>query len=250
MPDSSNKVLVVATSHGAMGDTGHRTGVWLEELAAPYYAFLDGGSDVTLASIKGGEIPFDPRSLPARAGEGPGEEPADGQREVPALARRFLADAEAMRAARGSPAVGGFGDGSGFDAVFLPGGHGTMWDLPANEALARLVGSMFDRGKVVAAVCHGPAGLVSAKRADGRPVVEGLRVSGFTNTEEDGVGLSGVVPFLLEDRLRELGGRFERGPDWQPYAVRDGNLVTGQNPQSSELVARQVLAALGKADAP
>ena len=119
-----------------------------------------------------------------------------------------------------------------------------MWDLPQSEALARLVGSMYDQGRIVAAVCHGPAGLVSAKRADGRPVVDGRKVSGFTNSEEDGVGLSGVVPFLLEDRLKELGGRFERGPDWQPYGVRDGNLITGQNPQSSELVARLVLGAL------
>ena len=119
-----------------------------------------------------------------------------------------------------------------------------MWDLPQSEALARLVGSMYDQGRIVAAVCHGPAGLVSAKRADGRPVVDGRKVSGFTNSEEDGVGLSGVVPFLLEDRLSELGGRFERGPDWQPYGVRDGNLITGQNPQSSELVARLVLGAL------
>ena len=124
-----------------------------------------------------------------------------------------------------------------------------MWDLPESEALARLVGSMFDQGKIVAAVCHGPAGLVAARRRDGRPIVEGRRVNGFTNSEEDGVGLRDVVPFLLEDRLKELGGRFERGPDWQPFAVRDGNLVTGQNPQSSDLVARHVLDALRNARA-
>ena len=248
MPDSRNKVLIVTTSHGQMGATGHRTGVWLEELASPYYALFDGGAEVTLASIRGGEIPFDPRSLPAEASEGPGEQPEE-QQKVPASGRRFLADETAMHAARNSPAVDRFQDGGGFDAVFLPGGHGTMWDLPESAALARLVGAMFDRGKAVAAVCHGPAGLVSARRADGRPVVEGRRVNGFTNSEEDAVGLSAVVPFLLEDRLKQLGGRFERGPDWHPYAVQDGNLITGQNPQSSELVAHLVLSTLKKAAA-
>ena len=122
-----------------------------------------------------------------------------------------------------------------------------MWDAATDETLAQIVGSLFDRGKVVSAVCHGPAGLVRATRRDKRPIVEGRRVSCFTNTEEEAVGLSQVVPFLLEDRLKELGGLFERGPDWQPYAVRDGNLITGQNPQSSESLAQHVLAALGLA---
>jgi len=242
-----NKVLIVTTSHGEMGATGHRTGVWLEELATPYYVLLDGGADVTLASVRGGEIPFDPRSLPSEAGKAPGEEPED-QQEIPASVRRFLADEQAMRIARDSPAVDRFLLES-FDAILLPGGHGTMWDLPESEPLARLVGSMFDQGKIVAAVCHGPAGLVAAKRQDGHPIVEGRRVNGFTNSEEDGVGLSQVVPFLLEDKLKELGGRFERGPDWQPYAVQDGNLITGQNPQSSELVAQRMLGALKGAKA-
>ncbi len=121
-----------------------------------------------------------------------------------------------------------------------------MWDAANDETLARIIGSMFDQGKVVAAVCHGPAGLVKAKRQDAQPIVDGRRVSAFTNTEEEAVGLTAVVPFLLEDRLKELGGRFERAPDWQPFAVQDGNLITGQNPQSSELVARHVLTSLGK----
>ncbi len=237
------KVLIVATSHAEMGATGHPTGVWLEELATPYYALLDGGAEVTLASVKGGEIPFDPRSLPRAAGEAGGEEPAGEQEETPASVRRFLADEGAMRAARSTQAVESFAP-EAFDAVFLPGGHGTMWDLPESRALARLVGAMTDQGKVVAAVCHGPAGLVAARRADGRPVVEGRRVAGFANTEEDGVGLSQVVPFLLEDRLKELGGLYERGPDWQPFAVADGALVTGQNPQSSGLVAERILGLL------
>lgn len=236
------KVLVVATSHAELGSSGHRTGVWLEELATPYYVLQDGGADVMLVSIKGGEIPFDPRSVPAEAGQGPGDKPAD-QQDAPASVRRFLADDRTQAIARNSPALDSV-DPQAFDAVFLPGGHGPMWDTANDELLARIIGSMFDAGKPVAAVCHGPAGLVRAKRHDGRPIVEGRRVSAFTNTEEEAVGLIKVVPFLLEDRLKELGGRFERGPDWQPYAVRDGNLITGQNPQSSELVGRHVLQAL------
>ncbi|MCB5177202.1 type 1 glutamine amidotransferase domain-containing protein [Microvirga lenta] len=236
------KVLIVATSHDRLGSAGHRTGVWLEELATPYYTLLDGGAEITLVSIKGGAIPWDPRSLPAEAGEGPGEKPEE-QQEVPASVHRFLEDEQVMQLARNSPALGSV-DAASFDAVFLPGGHGPMWDAANDETLARLIGTMFDQGKVVAAVCHGPAGLVQAKRQDGRPIVEGLRVSAFTNTEEEAVGLTTVVPFLLEDRLKELGGRFERGPDWQPFAVQDRNLITGQNPQSSELVARHVLTAV------
>ncbi|WP_230533775.1 type 1 glutamine amidotransferase domain-containing protein [Microvirga roseola] len=239
----AHKVLVIATSHDQMGSTGHHTGVWLEELATPYYALLVGGAEVTLVSIKGGAIPWDPRSMPAEAGEGLGEKPEE-QQEVPASVRRFLSDEEIMETARNSPALSSVDHGS-FDAVFLPGGHGPMWDAANDETLARVIGSMFDQGKIVAAVCHGPAGLVQAKRQDGRPIVEGRQVSAFTNTEEEAVGLTSVVPFLLEDRLKELGGRFERGPDWQPFAVHDGNLITGQNPQSSELVARHVLTALG-----
>jgi putative intracellular protease/amidase len=239
------KVLVVATSHNQMGSTGHRTGVWLEELATPYYALLDGGVEITLVSIKGGAIPWDPRSLPAEAGEGPGEKPEE-QQEVPASVRRFLADDEAVQSARNSPALGSV-DAHFFDAVFLPGGHGPMWDAANDKTLARVVGSMFDGGKVVAAVCHGPAGLVKARQKDGRSIIDGRRVSCFTNTEEAAVGLTAVVPFLLEDRLKELGGRFERGSDWQPFAVVDGNLITGQNPQSSELVAGHVLSSLVRA---
>lgn len=239
------KVLVVATSHDQMGSTGHRTGVWLEELATPYYALLDGRAEVTLVSIKGGAIPWDPRSMPAEAGEGPGEKPEE-QQEVPASVHRFLSDGKATATARNSPALSSVDPGS-FDAVFLPGGHGPMWDAANDETLARIIGTMFAQGKVVAAVCHGPAGLVKAKQQDGRPIVDGRRVSGFTNTEEEAVGLTKVVPFLLEDRLKELGGRFERGPDWQPFAVQDGNLITGQNPQSSELVAQHVLTSLGRA---
>lgn len=229
----NRKVLIVTTSHAELGNTGHRTGVWLEELAAPYYALREAGAEVTVASIKGGEIPFDPRST--------GEEQSDVP--VPETARRFLADPGAMAAAKDSPSIDEV-DAASFDAIFLPGGHGAMWDMPGNATLAQTVGSLFDAGKIVSAVCHGPAGLVSAKRRDGRPVVDGKRVNCFTNAEEEAVGLTDVVPFLLETRLRELGGRFEGASDWQPFAVGDRNLITGQNPMSSELVARNVIEAL------
>ncbi len=236
------RVLIVTTSHARMGDTGHATGLWAEELAAPYYVLLEGGADITLASIRGGEVPFDPRSLPQSAGSGAGEKPAEGQ-EVPASVTRFLADGTATALVRSTPGIAEVADRD-FDAVFLPGGHGTMWDLPGNETLARLIGRMFDEGRIVSAVCHGPAGLVAARRFDGRPIVEGRRVTAFTNSEEEGVGLRDVVPFLLENRLRDLGGRWESGADWQPHVVRDGNLITGQNPQSSESVAQKLLEAL------
>ena len=239
----ARNVLVVATSHDRMGETGHQTGVWLEELATPYYALLDGGAQVTLSSIKGGKIPWDPRSVPAQEGQDTGGA-SGSQQETPASVTRFLADSAVMRIAENSPALASL-EAEPYDAIFLPGGHGPMWDAATDETLARLVGRMFDAGKVVAAVCHGPAGLVLAKRQDGRSILDGRRVTCFTNTEEEAVGLTQVVPFLLEDRMKALGGRFERGGDWQPFAIADGHLITGQNPQSSELVARHVLAALG-----
>jgi putative intracellular protease/amidase len=227
------RVLIVTTSHAELGSTGHRTGVWLEELAAPYLALRDAGVELTVASIRGGEIPFDPRST--------GKEQSDVP--VPATARRFLQDSDAMTAAKHSLSVDEV-DAASPDAIYLPGGHGAMWDMPNSLPLARIVGSLFDTGRIVSAVCHGPAGLVSVKRHDGRPLVEGKRVNSFTNSEEQAVGLAKVVPFLLQTRLSELGGRFEGGPDWQPKVVRDGNLITGQNPMSSDLLARTVIEAL------
>jgi putative intracellular protease/amidase len=224
------KILIVTTSHDKLGDTGQPTGLWLEELAAPYYALADSGAELTLASIKGGAIPIDPKS----------REPDGG---VPASVERFLADPKAVAAAKATPAIGEINAGD-YDAIFLPGGHGTMWDLPGSRALARAVGSVLDAGRVVAAVCHGPAGLVSARTESGHPVVEGKRVSCFTDSEEKAVGLTEVVPFLLETRLRTLGAQIEKAPDFQPFAVRDGNLITGQNPASSERVAELVLEVL------
>ena len=230
------KVLIVLTSHTQLGDTGKPTGFYFEELAVPYWAFTDAGHAVEIASIAGGPAAHDPSSLKP--------EPADR----PAAVQRFASDPAAMAKLAATRPVADL-DPAAYDAVFLPGGHGTMWDLPGNEALARVVGSVFDRGAVVGAVCHGPAGLVSAKRADGRPLVEGRRVNAFTDAEEAAVGLTAIVPFLLETRLRELGTRVEGGPNFQPYAVRDGNLVTGQNPMSSALVAEHMLTSLAEADA-
>jgi putative intracellular protease/amidase len=221
------KILIVTTSHRLLGDTGRPTGLWLEELATPYYTLADNGAELTLASIKGGAIPIDPKS----------REPEGG---VPASVERFLADPKAVAVAKATPALSEINAGD-YDAIFLPGGHGTMWDFPGSGALARAVGAALEAGRVVAAVCHGAAGLVSAKTDGGRPIVEGKRVSCFTDSEERVVGLTQVVPFLLETRLRALGAQIEKGPDFQPFAVRDGNLITGQNPASSERVAELVL---------
>ncbi|MFC3675552.1 type 1 glutamine amidotransferase domain-containing protein [Ferrovibrio xuzhouensis] len=222
-------VLVVATSHNVM-DNGHLTGLWAEELAAPWLAFAAAGCRLTLASVRGGPIPFDPRSVH-------GDEPQ------PETVRRFLADRAAMEAVQVTPAIADV-DIADVDAIFLPGGHGTMWDLPQSAALAVRIASLFEQGRIVAAVCHGPAGLVSAKGRDGKPIVAGRRLTAFTDAEEEKVGLNEVVPFLLESRLRDLAADFVAGPDFQPHAIADGNLVTGQNPASSEAVAQAVLQAL------
>lgn len=226
MPNRS--ILIVTTSHDLIGSTGKATGVWLEELTTPYYLFKDAGVEVTIASIRGGRVPVDPSSTSG---------------EIPESARRFLADPEAQRAVAATPAIDAV-DVASYDAVFLPGGHGTVWDLPESAALARGLTAAYAAGKVVSAVCHGPAGLVGVTDPSGAPLVKGRRVSGFTDTEEVLAGLDKTVPFLLESKLRELGGLYEKGADFQPFAVADGRLVTGQNPASSGLVAKLVLEAL------
>jgi putative intracellular protease/amidase len=223
---------MIATSAATMGDSSEPTGVWLEELTTPYYAFVDAGADVTLASIAGGAIPVDPRST-----EG------DGEKE--ASVKRYLADPALQQAVAETPRFDTL-PSEDFDAVFLPGGHGTMFDYPGSSALAALVGEMYASGKIVAAVCHGPAGLVSAKTADGSPLVKGRKVAAFTDSEERAVGLADAVPFLLETRLKELGANHVSGPDWAPFAVRDGNLVTGQNPASAAKTADLVMAAFAE----
>ncbi len=221
------KILLILTSQATMGNDPRPTGVWFEELSTPYYAFADAGAEVDIASIAGGRIPIDPHSIEGAGGNPPSVE-------------RFLKDKAAMAKLEHSLKIDGISAGD-YAAVFLPGGHGTMWDLPGSVRLADLLSSAWGGGKVIAAVCHGPAGLVGAKDAGGRPLVAGRRVSAFSNSEEATAGLTGKVPFLLETRLRELGAKYEHGPDFQPFAVRDGNLVTGQNPASSGKVAELVL---------
>ena len=224
------KILMVLTSHDQLGDTGKKTGFWLEEFAAPYYAFKDAGADVTLASPAGGQPPLDPKS----------DEP-DAQTDA---TRRFKAD-EPAQAALAHTAKLADVSGEGFDALFYPGGHGPLWDLAEDAHSIKLIEAMAAAGKTVAAVCHAPGVLRHAKAADGSPLVKGRKVTGFTNTEEAAVQLTKVVPFLVEDMLVKNGGQYSKGGDWQPYVVTDGKLITGQNPASSAPAALAVLAQLG-----
>jgi len=224
------RVLLVVTSHGELGSSGAKTGFWLEELAAPYYALLEGGARVDIASPLGGAPPVDPKS---ESGES-------------AVVARFHGDAAARAKLAATKKLADVA-GEAYDAYFVVGGHGVMWDLAENATLAAMLGHAHDEGRVVAAVCHGPAGLTKARSRAGEPIVKGRRVAGFSNEEEAAVRLADVVPFALETRLVELGARYERGAMWAPFAVRDGNLVTGQNPASSEAVAKLVLDALREA---
>jgi putative intracellular protease/amidase len=221
------KILMVVTSHDKLGATGRKTGFWLEEFAAPYYAFKDAGAEITVVSPLGGRPPLDPKS----------EEPSAQSRDT----RRFASDpaAQAVLAYTGKLSAVSASD---FDAVFYPGGHGPLWDLAEDKASIALVEAMIAAGKPVAAVCHAPGVLRHVKNADGAPLVQGKLVTGFTNTEERAAGLSEVVPFLVEDMLRENGGSYSRAADWQPHVVTDGLLITGQNPASSEPAAKALLA--------
>ena len=225
------KALIVVTSHSDLGATGRKTGFYFDEMAAPYYALADAGYEVEIASTKGGAAPWDAGSY----GE-PGRRPAAVQ--------RFIDDADAMAKIKATRAVADV-DPTVYRAVFLPGGHGTMWDF-RDPKLARLIGTAWDHGAVVGAVCHGPAGLIDAKRAGGKPLVEGLKVNSFTNAEESAVNLTAVVPFLLETELRMRGAVFENSGNFEEHAVRDGRLVTGQNPRSVAKVARCMLDALAE----
>jgi putative intracellular protease/amidase len=227
-------ILMVLTSHDRLGDTGKKTGFWLEEFAAPYYVFKDAGATVTLASPKGGQPPLDPKS----------DEP-DAQTEA---TRRFHADPAAGEALANTRKLSSLAAAQldEFDAVFYPGGHGPLWDLAEDADSIRLIEAMDAAGKPVAAVCHAPGVLGRVKGPDGAPFVKGKRVTGFTNTEEAAVGLTDVVPFLVEDMLVKNGGRYSKAGDWEPYVVTDGLLVTGQNPASSEPGARALLSLLNK----
>jgi putative intracellular protease/amidase len=224
------KILMVLTSHDQLGNTGEKTGFWLEEFAAPYYAFKDAGAAITLVSPLGGQPPLDPKS------DDPSFQTAD--------THRFKADApaQALLASTGKLRDVSAAD---FDAVFYPGGHGPLWDLAEDASSIALIEAMLKAGKPVAAVCHAPAVLRHPKSAHGSSVVMGKSVTGFTNTEEAAVGLTDVVPFLVEDMLKKNGGSYSQGADWQPYVVTDGLLITGQNPASSEPAAQALLKMLG-----
>lgn len=225
------KILMVLTSHDELGTTGKKTGFWLEELAAPYYAFLDAGAEITLASPKGGQPPLDPKS----------DEPDSQTDET----RRFHADS-AAQAVLASTVKLDTVEQEAFDAVFYPGGHGPLWDLANDKHSISLIEQTLQAGKPVALVCHAPGVLRDVKNADGTPLVKGKKVTGFTNSEEEGVGLTEVVPFLVEDVLKQNGGLYSRGDDWQSYTVQDGLLITGQNPGSSAETAKVLLASLAK----
>ncbi|AUQ65280.1 type 1 glutamine amidotransferase domain-containing protein [Phaeobacter sp. HS012] len=223
------KILMVLTSHDKLGDTGEKTGFWLEEFAAPYYVLKDAGADITLASPKGGQPPLDPKS--------------DDESAQTDATRRFKEDTAAQDALANTKPLAEVKD-DGFDAVFYPGGHGPLWDLAEDADSRRLIEAFAHSDRPVGAVCHAPAVFRHTKDADGAPLVQGKRVTGFSNSEEDGVGLTDVVPFLVEDMLAQNGATYEKGDDWASFALTDGKLVTGQNPASSEEAAKQLLALL------
>ena len=224
------RILMILTSHDVLGSTGQKTGFWLEELASPYYVFKDAGAQVTLASPKGGQPPIDPKS-----------NTPDWQTDA---TRRFEGDPEAKAALAKTKRIAEL-DAGDYDAIFFPGGHGPMWDYPGDQTLANLIEAFDEEVKPIAAVCHGPAALVAAKRSDGLPLVNGRKVTGFTNGEEAAVELTEVVPFLLEEKLKDLGGNYVKGPDFKSFVIADGHIVTGQNPASSAAAAEKVLEALG-----
>tara|TARA_R110001592_G_scaffold204815_1_gene455106 strand:+ start:150 stop:824 length:675 start_codon:yes stop_codon:yes gene_type:complete len=223
------KILMVLTSHDKLGDTGKKTGFWLEEFAAPYYVFKDAGAEVTLASPKGGQPPLDPSS-----------DTDDAQTEA---TTRFKSDAAAQKDLANT-AVLSTVSADGFDAIFYPGGHGPLWDLAEDGDSTALIETFAASDRPIGAVCHAPAVFRHPKGTDGKPLVSGKTVTGFTNTEEDAVGLTDIVPFLVEDMLKDNGGTYKKGDDWASFVVTDGKLVTGQNPASSEEAARKLLALL------
>jgi putative intracellular protease/amidase len=228
------KILMVLTSHDRLGDTGRKTGFWLEEFAAPYFTFKDAGAEIVIASPKGGQPPLDPKS----------NEPTF-QTD---LTHRFEADPAAQDALANTVRLDSVSQ-EDFDTVFYPGGHGPMWDLAEDPVSAALIESFLAAGKPVALVCHAPGVLHHVHKADGRPLVEGKKVTGFTNSEEEAVGLTNIVPFLVEDELKRLGGIFSKGADWEPYVLIDGALITGQNPASSGPAAKLLLEQLVPAEA-
>lgn len=221
------KILMVLTSHDELGNTGKKTGFWLEEFAAPYYVFKDAGAEITLASPKGGQPPLDPSS--------------DAEGAQTDATRRFKKDADAQGRLAGTIALSAV-SADGFDAIFYPGGHGPLWDLAGDKNSIALIEAFAKSDRPIGAVCHAPGVFKHTKGIDGKPLVSGKRVTGFTNTEEDAVGLTDVVPFLVEDMLKANGGRYEKAEDWAEFVLTDEKLVTGQNPASSEEAARKLMA--------
>jgi putative intracellular protease/amidase len=219
------KVLFVVTSHDKLGDTGEKTGFWIEELAAPYYELLDKGIQIDIATPLGGQPPIDPKSA----------DPSSATEDT----KRFDADKELQTKLSQTLKLADVNEAD-YDAVFYPGGHGPLWDLATDHTSIALIQSFYTNDKPVAFVCHAPAALKNVK-IDGEYLVKGKKVTGFTNAEEEAVGLTKVVPFLLEDVLKANGGIFSKTEDWHPYAVEDGLLITGQNPASSKLVAEKLL---------
>jgi putative intracellular protease/amidase len=225
------KIAMILTSHDELGTTGKKTGFWLEEFAAPYYVFKDAGVTLTLASPQGGQPPLDPKS------DEPGAQTA--------ATERFKQDPAAQQALAHTVRLDTI-KATDFDAIFYPGGHGPLWDLAEDQHSIALIEQAYAAGKPVAVVCHAPGVLRHVKAPSGEPLVKGKPVTGFTNTEEDAVQLTDVVPFLVEDMLKENGGTYSKGADWQPYVVTAGHLITGQNPASSEPAAEELLKQLSK----
>ena len=220
------KVLFVLTSHDKLGDTGEATGSWIEEFATPYYFFLDKGIEVVIATPKGGQAPIDPKSN-------------DPLFQTPST-KRFYADAKTQKALSTTVKITSVNQ-KDFKAVFYPGGHGPMWDLATDKNSIKLIQDFYNNNKPIAFVCHAPAALTNVKDKNGNYLIAGKKVTGFSNNEEAAVGLTKVVPFLLEDKLKERGGKYSQGADWSSYVVEDGLLLSGQNPQSSEAVASMLL---------
>lgn len=223
------KVLMVLTSHDQMGDTGHKTGFWLEEFTAPYYVFRDAGADVTIASPKGGKPPVDPNS--------------EADEALTDTTRRFEADAHAKEALASTKKLSDV-EMNEFDAIFYSGGHGPLFDLVNDHKSVALIKSAYEQDKVIGAVCHAPAVFKNVEIKPGQNLVGGREVTGFSNSEEEAAGLTKVVPFLLEDMLKENTATYSKGEDWAPHIVVDGKLITGQNPASSEGTAKAVMQAL------
>jgi putative intracellular protease/amidase len=225
------KVLVVLPSHDQLGNTGQKTGFWLEEFTDPYYKFIDSGYEVTIASPRGGKPPVDPKSIQK-----------ENQSES---TQRFERDKSAQAKLENTLVLSQV-SANDYDTLFLPGGHGPMWDLSSDENMKKIVEDFYSDKKIVSAVCHGPAGLLQATDRNGNSILKGKKITGFTNNEESAVGLTKAVPFSLENRMKELGGKFEKGQDFKPFVISDGQLITGQNPKSALPAAEKVIEILGK----